>query len=161
MPKFPIFPLFLWMGLASCSGGPPFDGPKADAFCADSLRTKDHVEALAWLQESKDGDIRTIGEQDPGTSLAIAKELYQSGAVRVHALEIERDPDLGQTTNTLIVELPLDPKQRALLFGIEARSARSDGFDPVPDVGQHYIFLHGFKLSFWQAVGRPFGHKPK
>lgn len=149
------------VSLTSCSGGPPFDGRREDAVCADLLQRKTHAEALPWLEQSKDGDIRTIGEQDPATSLAIAKELHQAGAVKVHALDIERDPNLGETTNTLIVELPEGLEQRRKLFAIEARTAKSAGFDPVPDQGQHYMFLHGFKLTLSQAVRTAFAHKQK
>lgn len=145
----------------SCSLAPESgSGLRQDPFCANLLQTKDHVEALDWLQQSKAGDIRTLGEQDPDASLAIVKQLYYAGATRVHAVEIERAPGVGQTSNTLIVELPPDPLKRSDLFAFEARLARGQGFDPVPDEGQRYMFLYGFKLSFWQAVRMIFGRNP-
>jgi hypothetical protein len=44
--------------------------------------------------------------------------------------------------------LPSDPKLRKRLFHLEARLAASEGFGPVSDDGQHYMFLYKFKLAF-------------
>lgn len=145
--------------LVSCSPAQESGaGLRQDPFCANLLQTKNHLEALDWLQQSKEGDIRTLGEQDPDASLAIVKQLYAAGATRVNAVGIERVPAAGQTSNTLIVEVPSQPQKRTELFAIEGRMARGQGFDPVPDEGQRYMFLHGFKLSFWQSVRTMFGH---
>ena len=105
-------------------------------------------EALEWVRESKPGDIRTIGEQSPPESVKIVERLYQQGAERVWVVDIEIYPNEGQSTNSLVIELPTDPILRRKLFLLEARTAASGGFDPVSDDGQHYMFLYKFKFPF-------------
>jgi hypothetical protein len=134
------------------SGAEPGTGLRADETCRKLLAESDNREALSWLQESKPGNIRTLGEQSPEESLRIVQGLYESGAVKANALEIERDPGFGETSNIVCVELPAASAARNKLFAIEAKTASSGGFDPVSDDGQAYLFLYKFKLSFWQAV---------
>ena len=126
----------------------PGSGGDQDPFCRKLLDTKTHREALEWVNESKDRDIRTIGEQSPDESLKIVERLYQEGAERVWAIDPQIYPNEGQSTNNLVVELPRDPKFRRKLFRLEARVAASEGFDLVSDDGQHYMFLYKFKLPF-------------
>lgn len=137
---------------------PSEPGPEAahpqDAFCRNLLATKEHREAREWLTEGPDGAPRTIGEQSAADSRAIVDALYRDGAVDVQAVDIDRHPALGETTNILIVTLPADPGQRAKLFAYEARIARSEGFDPEGDQGQRLMFLFKFKLSPVQLLGQ-------
>lgn len=126
----------------------PGSGARQDPFCRKLLDTKTHKEALEWVKESEDRDIRTIGEQSPEESLKIVERLYREGAGRVWAVGLETYPNEGQSTNILVVELPSDPKMRKGLFKLEARVAASEGFDPVSDDGQHYMFLYKFKFPF-------------
>jgi hypothetical protein len=126
----------------------PGSGRSQDAFCRDLLQKKSHREALSWVSESSEGNIRTIGEQTPKESLAIVKRLYEQGAKQVWAVDLEVYPNEGQSTNTLIVELPEQAELRKQLFHLEGRVAASEGFDPVSDNGQHYLFLYKFKLRF-------------
>jgi hypothetical protein len=130
----------------------PGTGLHADKTCRKLFAEGENREALSWLQESKPGNIRTIGEQSPEDSLRIVQSLYNSGAVKVHALKIDREADFGETTNVVCVELPGVSSARQKLFKIEAKIASSGGFDPVSDDGQTYLFLYKFKLSFWPAV---------
>jgi len=126
----------------------PGSGAHQDPFCRKLLDTKTHKEALAWVKESKDRDIRTIGEQSPEASLKIVERLYQEGAEQVWAVDLETYPNEGQSTNNLVIELPTNPTLRRKLFLLEARVAASGGFDPVSDDGQHYMFLYKFKFPF-------------
>jgi hypothetical protein len=80
--------------------------------------------------------------------LRIVERLYQEGAGRVWVVDLEIYPNEGQSTNSLVIELPTDPKLRRKLFRLEARVAASEGFDPVSDDGQHYMFLYKFKFPF-------------
>ena len=130
----------------------PGTGLSADQTCRKLLAEGENREALSWLQESKPGNIRTIGEQSPEESLRIVQVLYNAGAVKVHALKIDREAGFGETTNIVCVELPVASSARQKLFKIEAKTASSGGFDPVSDDGQTYLFLFKFKLSFWQAI---------
>jgi hypothetical protein len=137
-----------WFFFVRIPSPDPCSGRGADQFCRDLLEKKTHREAMSWVGESKDHDVRTIGEQDPKESLAIVKRLYDDGAKQVWAVGLELYPNEGQSTNTLIVELPNEPKLRKTLFHLEARCAASEGFAPVSDDGQHYMFLYKFKLAF-------------
>lgn len=137
-----------WFFFVRIPAPEPGSGRKQDPFCRNLLQTKTHREALEWVSESRDHDIRTIGEQDPAESLKIVKRLYADGARQVSAVDLELYPGEGQSTNVLIVELPNDAESRKKLFNLEARVAASEGFDPVSDDGQHYMFLYKFKLAF-------------
>jgi hypothetical protein len=64
----------------------------------------------------------------------------------VWAVDLEIYPNEGQSTNILVVELLSDAKLRKNWFQLEARVAASEGFDPVNDDRQHYMFLYKFKL---------------
>jgi hypothetical protein len=130
----------------------PGTGLRADATCRKLLAEGGNREALGWLQESKLGNIRTIGEQDPEESLRIVQSLYNSGAVTVRAVKIDREAGYGETTNIICVELPVASSARQKLFKIEAKTASNGGFDPVSDDGQTYLFLFKFKLSFSQII---------
>jgi len=127
-------------------------GLSADKLCRKLLLEKENQEALNWLQQSKPGDIRTIGEQNPEESLKIVRDLYSSGAVKAHVVEIERVAGYGETTNIVCVELPKETSSREKLFKAESKVASSEGFDPVPDEGQTYLFLYKFKLSPYQTL---------
>jgi len=100
------------------------------------------------MKESKQHDIRTIGEQSPEESLKIVERLYGDRAKQVRAVDLEIYPNEGQSTNILIIELPSDPKLRKRLFRMGARVAASEGFDPVSDDGQRYMFLYKSKFAF-------------
>jgi len=126
----------------------PGTGLSADRLCRKLLQEKPHVEALGWARQSKRNDIRTVGEQSPARSLKIIMRLYDAGAAQVQAVGLERVSGVGETTNTLCVELPHDAEKRKNLLKIEANVAAEGGFDGVFDDGQDYLFLHGFKMWF-------------
>ena len=130
----------------------PGTGMRADETCKKLLAEKENREALSWLQGSRPGDIRTIGEQSPEDSRRIVQRLYSSGAVRVQAVKIDRQAGFGETTNVVCVELPTVSGERQKLFEIEAETASRGGFDPVSDDGQTYLFLFKFKLGLWQIL---------
>ena len=137
-----------WFFFVHIPSPEPGSGAKQDPFCRELLQTKTHREALAWVKESREHDIRTIGEQSPEESSKIVERLYHDGAERAWAVDLEIYPNEGQSTNILVVELPTDPGGRKKLFRLEARVAASEGFDPVSDDGQHYMFLYKFKIPF-------------
>jgi hypothetical protein len=130
------------------------DGLRADKLCRTLLTERENREALSWLEQSKPGDVRTIGEQSPEDSLKIVKDLYSAGALKTQVVEIDRVAGYGETTNIVCVELPEAASARKALFKIESKTASSQGFDPVPDEGQTYLFLYKFKLSIWQVLRR-------
>jgi hypothetical protein len=130
----------------------PGSGLPGDRTCKNFLARENQREALGWLQESRPGDIRTLGEQTSEDSLKIVQQLYSAGAVSVHAVKIDRVAGVGETVNVVCVELPAAGDGRPRLFKFEAGMANSAGFDPVSDDGQTYLFLANFKLSPWQIV---------
>ena len=98
-------------------------------------------EALVWLEETREPS-RSLGEatgQDE--SIRFVKELYDLGAVTVHAVEIDGVPTEDQNTGKLVIELPQDQEKRDKLLDFCGELAEEQGFDPVPDVGQRYLFL--------------------
>jgi hypothetical protein len=140
--------ILIYFAMMHQSVGDPGSGMSADKLCRNLLQKKTHAEALTWLNQSRANDVRTVGEQGPEDSLKIVKGLYQAGAVEVQAVDLDRVSGVGETVNTLCVELPGDPEKRTRLLRIEARVARGGGFDRVPDEGQQYMFLHRLKLTY-------------
>ena len=65
---------------------------------------------LFWAKEVEGSDkLRTIHDLDSAQSLAIIEKLYELGAVKVTAIEIESDPIVGETTNMLTVGFQMIP----------------------------------------------------
>lgn len=127
------------------SSAPTVNNAQNDAALQKMIATTPHkAEALAWLQ-TKDGKTRTIGDSsenlNAADSLRLAQDLYNAGAVRVVAVDIESDTFL-ETTSTLIVELPPAPNDRKRVFVVEARVAKANGFDSAMDTGQKWAMLH-------------------
>jgi hypothetical protein len=108
----------------------------------------DAAEALAWLREAKAPGDRTITGGDGkgwrgAKAMAVVQELYDLGAVRATAAEISGriEQSKQQDTSRLIVQLPVDKKKRARLFGWEANFARKSGWDATTDDGQDYLLI--------------------
>jgi MORN repeat variant len=98
-------------------------------------------EALSWLEESCEPE-RSLGEaSSQEESIRLVKELYDSGAASVHAVEINGTSTQDQNSGRLVIELPKDHKARQKLFNICKIYARKQGFDPDQDLGQQYLLL--------------------
>jgi len=115
---------------------------------SELVQAPDAAEALAWLQEARAPDDRTISGGDGkgwrgAKALAVVRELYRLGAVCVTAVEISGRVEGArqQDTSTLIVELPDDRTKRASLFAWQAEFARKLDWDPTPDDGQDYLLI--------------------
>jgi hypothetical protein len=111
-----------------------------DSFCENLLRSANKKEALVWVTEAQGIADRTLGEMDVPASLAVIRELYGMGADEVTAVEIQA-AGCGETSDILIVTLPAEKQKREALFAWEEEHAESNGFDPVKDEGQRYLFL--------------------
>ncbi len=119
----------------------PAQSQPPDELPLNLLRGPRVREALAWLKESRKPS-RSLGEatgQDE--SIRLVKELYDLGAVAVHAVEIDGKADEDQNTGRIIVELPQDQQQRENLLKFCGDMAREAGFDPESDLGQRYVLL--------------------
>ena len=119
-----------------------------DAFALNLLSHPTATEASAWLSRD-DGVSRTLGESDsPQRSRSFVDELYEAGAVRVTATEIDEyevesleDTVRHENTGHLVVELPSEPGKRRRVFRIQGKVAQGLGFDPTSDVGQRYLYF--------------------
>lgn len=121
-----------------------------DLLYEEKMERLNAAEALSWLQETGELDLRTISgsngsddEWPAEVAIQIVQELYSLGAVKITAIEIEgRDqPDAMQYTSTLIIELPQESAKRVSLFAWSAGFARATGWDPPTDEGQKYLLL--------------------
>jgi hypothetical protein len=112
------------------------EGLRAEATCQKLFTQKEHLEALSWLQQSKPGNIRTLGEQTPEDSRKIVRALYTAGAVDTQVVEIERVAGYGETTNIFCVGLPSSTNERKALFKIEA----TRGLTQCKMKGRHISF---------------------
>jgi hypothetical protein len=120
---------------------------RTDDLTARLLAHPTAVEARAWLTRT-DGIVRTFGESDsPEQCIAFVAQLYDAGAVAVIATEIDTYERQGlaaterfQNTGHLIIKLPADASRRAGVFQLHAQIVAGLGFDPMPDVGQEYLY---------------------
>jgi len=74
--------------------------------------------------------------------------LHKAGAVRVvvsrirrHFREFVDGDETLENSGHLVIELPITAAIRRRLFRMEAKQARSQGFDPEVDSGQQFLLL--------------------
>lgn len=117
-------------------------GEPDDSFCEGLLKKGRSAEARAWALEAKGtAQLRTLHELDNAKSLEIIEELYELGAERVTACDIETAPGVGETTNVLVVTLPAEPGARKRLLRFERSHAGRLGFGAARERGQKYTLL--------------------
>lgn len=134
----------------------------ATSFHENKIAQPNSVEALTWLQSSEDV-FRTFGGNGirKGYSGKRAKDyikrLYQKGAVRVTAIEVQRDradwvrlvsathglpeTEVVEATDELIVELPADPQARTELLKQWVSTFGRRTWDVPTDTGQEYLYF--------------------
>lgn len=116
----------------------------ADDGLVKGLLAEHCEEAFAWLMDGQQEFSRNLGEMDWYESLDFVRGLYEKGAPRVIAAQIEQMPGTPEeTSNLLLVQLPSPGPERKKLFALGKRRATSQGFDPERDRGQRFLF---FKL---------------
>src|SRR5688500_2299129 len=93
------------------------------------------AEALEWLRGGSDESFRNLGEMEADESIQFVQRLYDLGAEKVLAVEIDEYPE-GANTGHLLVQLPADDSARGRVFAFEREHAESHGFDGMPDEGQ-------------------------
>lgn len=98
------------------------------------------AEALEWLRAGSPDSFRNLGEMEAEESIEFVERLYDLGAEKVLAVEIDEYPE-GANTGHLLVHLPVDDAARERLFAFEREHATSHGFDGTTDEGQEYIYL--------------------
>tara|TARA_R110001599_G_scaffold351710_1_gene584337 strand:+ start:54 stop:470 length:417 start_codon:yes stop_codon:yes gene_type:complete len=132
-----IIVLLFIVFLAGCSnGGYTLENP--DDFCKKMLIENNPKELKAWLYDGKS----TLGEiQTNSESILLANKAYASGAVNIFGVDIEADPEYGNNTGRLVVELPTEKNKRKSLLNWAAPIAHEQGFEAYSDVGQEYIYV--------------------
>ncbi|HXB57929.1 MAG TPA: hypothetical protein VNU95_00080 [Candidatus Acidoferrales bacterium] len=90
-------------------------------------------EARQWLAGDEN---RNIGEMTSEESFETIEDGYKAGAVKISAVDIKEE-----STNCLIVELPLKGIKRKKVFEWNNELAQSSGFDPDEDWGQNELFV--------------------
>ena len=105
-----------------------------DSFCKKLLETGDPKEVREWIRDESN----TLGELDHQDSVALADDIYMSGATHVYAVEIyEEDGNTGR----LVIELPSNTADRKRVLDSAAKIAHEQGFDAETNVGQRYVFV--------------------
>lgn len=141
-----------------------YDMPQVSAtdFYGEKLEQPNSVEALSWLQE-EEAVFRTFGGNgirrgfDGKRAISFIKRLYRSGAVKVTAIEVQRDryegirqetikrglpeTDLIEATDSLIVELPEDTQAREALIQQWISAFGRKKWDVPVDTGQQYLYF--------------------
>jgi hypothetical protein len=96
-------------------------------------------EATEWLLESED---HSLGEDlTRRRAKNLINKLYALGAVKVHAVEIQRYDEGEENTGRLVVELPSDLNDRNALLKHASKLGRKLGFGAEEDVGQQYMLM--------------------
>lgn len=122
--------------------GSRMDAAEHDRWCEQLMAKGKSAEAKAWFEDGDaKGELRTVSEFDNARTQAIIEELYDLGAAKVTAADIDSEPGFGDTTDVLIVALPEDGEQRAKLFHYENRHSGLFGFGGASDESQKYLFL--------------------
>jgi hypothetical protein len=98
------------------------------------------AEAREWLRANSDASFRNLGEMEVDESIEFVQRLYDLGAEKVLAVEIDEYPE-GANTGHLLVQLPAADDARERLFAFEREHAESHGFEGTPDDGQEYVYL--------------------
>lgn len=106
-------------------------------------------EALSWLQSYGDG-VRSLSgsEGNSGehfyaneTAINLIKLIYQLGAIKIHAVDIDDYEAEDQDTDTLFIELPNDELQRAKIFEFVNDFATKRGWDATKDENQKFLLM--------------------
>ena len=118
--------------------------PNPDDDIKPLLQTGKKREALSWLREFGEKNMRNIGEMEPSASLAIVQKLYEMGAREVIATQINSWEGYGENTDYVVIVLPEGEAARKKFFGYEAQRANEMGYAPTPDHGQKLMLL-GYK----------------
>jgi|KBSSwiStaDraftv2_1062776.scaffolds.fasta_scaffold378249_1 hypothetical protein len=116
-------------------------GIKEDFNVDAMLSAPGTMEVLEWLRSGQPGT-RTLGElPSHEASIEVAKEIYALGAIKVWAVEINKDDPELEGTGKLIVSLPKAPAVRAHVLKWCAEWAERKGYEPESDVGQDHVFV--------------------
>jgi hypothetical protein len=111
-----------------------------DSFCEAFLQKPNTHEALSWLKNKRWTE-RNIGELNHRDSLAVVRTLYKLGAKLVVAVDLDEEIALSETCDSLVVVLPPGIRSRRQVVQWCSGHSVEQGFDPIVDEGQRYVFL--------------------
>ena len=103
------------------------------------LRTR-KAEAMSWLRGHSATSYRNLGEMEHEPSVALVRRLYDAGATKVLAVDIDQD-SVGESSSDLMVELPEDADARERLFDLQREIVEPQGFEGDADEGEQYLYL--------------------
>jgi len=111
-----------------------------DRDCATKIRQVDSKEIVSWLKR-KTKDETVLDEMTTRQSLRLARRLYSLGAIKIWAVDVERDSDGTEYSNHLIIALPDEPKRRGKIYESCANYARPFLVvgSPAIVIGQKYM----------------------
>jgi hypothetical protein len=116
------------------------DEAETDMLSEELLADANSREVLEWLAEGS--ATRTLGELPTReASIGLARDIYDLGAIRVTAVRIDRYPDRQENTGKLVISLPREETAREKLLGWAGQIAEEQGYEPVQDSGQNYLFV--------------------
>jgi hypothetical protein len=97
------------------------------------------AEAQSWLNGGGEKQYRSLGEMSAVESQALVNGLYEAGAMEVLAVRIDQEEDY-ENTGHLLLKLPPKKAIRKKLFKLEAKQAKSQGYEGSEDWGQEYLY---------------------
>ncbi|MCR9120064.1 MAG: hypothetical protein NXI22_24265 [bacterium] len=106
--------------------------------CLDSPNAE---EAREWLNGASEENFRNLGElSSTEESLQLVDEIYAAGAVKVFAVDIDREEE-DENSGKLVIELSDDQAEREATLAIAGKLAIVQGFEAEPDTGQRHVFV--------------------
>lgn len=97
------------------------------------------AEAVEWLKGHSRASRKTLDELSARKSLSLISELYDGGAVKVFAVDIDIDPKGNEHSDKLVVALPKDEAQRQAIRKACAR--RKMLVTPEQDAGHSHLAI--------------------
>ncbi len=108
-----------------------------DHFCQQRIDVDDVVDAYSWLKRGA----YTLGEMSRTQSKHLLTRLQRLGCPAVYVGKVEVLGVHAANGGYLVAELPVDLAQRREVLGIVNPLSTKQGFDPMLDDGQRYVFI--------------------
>lgn len=115
----------------------PVEARKNDIFCEAMLQRGKTANADRWIQNYGNA----IGEYGHKNSRKIIEKLIKLGCKQVFACEIHHYDNGQESSDNLVVELPIDAASRRQVFRALGRLAYEQGFEADFDDGQSFAYV--------------------
>jgi hypothetical protein len=110
---------------------------KSDALCQRLISAEGTANAFEWINTGT----HTLGELSRVQSKALLSRLQTTGCPAVYACEIEDLSAQSANSGHLVIELPGALAQRQDVLNVVNRIAIQQGFEPLLDDDQRYVYL--------------------